>query len=40
MSPAKIPNTIGYNLLGFAVGPLLWNPLSRVGFFLGPDTRA
>jgi MFS family permease len=30
VSPAKIPNTIGYNLLGFAVGPLFWNPLSKV----------
>lgn len=30
VSPGKIPNTIGYNLLGVAVGPLFWNPLSRV----------
>ncbi|GEM06232.1 major facilitator superfamily protein [Rhodotorula toruloides] len=29
VSPGEIPNTIGYNLLGFAVGPLLWNPLSK-----------
>ncbi|BGP04650.1 putative transporter [Rhodotorula toruloides] len=29
VSPGDIPNTIGYNLLGFAVGPLLWNPLSK-----------
>lgn len=28
----KIPNSIGYNLLGFAVGPLFWNPLSKVNF--------
>jgi hypothetical protein len=26
----KIPETIGYNLLGLAVGPLFWNPLSKV----------
>jgi len=25
----KIPQTIGYNLLGLAVGPLFWNPLSK-----------
>lgn len=30
VSPGKIPNTIGYALLGLAVGPLTWNPLSRV----------
>ncbi|CAO1637727.1 unnamed protein product [Jaminaea pallidilutea] len=30
VSPGKIPNTIGYALLGLAVGPLIWNPLSRV----------
>ncbi|WVW83541.1 hypothetical protein I302_105562 [Kwoniella bestiolae CBS 10118] len=29
VSPGKIPNTIGYNLLGVAVGPLFWNPLSK-----------
>ncbi|WWC90310.1 uncharacterized protein L201_005243 [Kwoniella dendrophila CBS 6074] len=29
VSPGKIPNTIGYNLLGIAVGPLFWNPLSK-----------
>ncbi|BGP44660.1 hypothetical protein JCM10450v2_000474 [Rhodotorula kratochvilovae] len=29
VSPGEIPNTIGYNLLGLAVGPLVWNPLSK-----------
>ncbi|WWC61522.1 uncharacterized protein I303_104106 [Kwoniella dejecticola CBS 10117] len=29
VSPGQIPKTIGYNLLGIAVGPLFWNPLSR-----------
>ncbi|WRT64448.1 uncharacterized protein IL334_001380 [Kwoniella shivajii] len=29
VSPSLIPNTIGYNLLGVAVGPLFWNPLSK-----------
>lgn len=30
VSPPTIPTAIGYNLLGIAVGPLIWNPLSRV----------
>ncbi len=29
VSPGLIPKAIGYNLLGFAVGPLFWNPLSK-----------
>ncbi|OWZ59582.1 hypothetical protein C356_00867 [Cryptococcus neoformans c45] len=29
VEPSMIPNTIGYYLLGFAVGPLFWNPLSK-----------
>ncbi|KAE8541563.1 hypothetical protein D1P53_002926 [Cryptococcus gattii VGV] len=29
VAPSMIPNTIGYYLLGFAVGPLFWNPLSK-----------
>ncbi|GAA6049562.1 hypothetical protein JCM3770_000849 [Rhodotorula araucariae] len=29
VSPGDIPHTIGYNLLGLAVGPLFWNPLSK-----------
>ncbi|ORY73633.1 major facilitator superfamily domain-containing protein [Leucosporidium creatinivorum] len=29
VSPGMIPNAIGYNLLGIAVGPLFWNPLSK-----------
>lgn len=34
VSPGAIPNTIGYSLLGFAIGPLIWNPLSRVSTHL------
>ncbi|KLT40406.1 MFS general substrate transporter [Cutaneotrichosporon oleaginosum] len=29
VSPSRIPSTIGYQLLGMAVGPVFWNPLSR-----------
>lgn len=32
VSPGQIPNTIGYQLLGMAVGPVFWNPLSKVSF--------
>lgn len=31
VSPGLIPRSIGYNLLGIAVGPLFWNALSKVG---------
>jgi hypothetical protein len=27
-----IANTVGFMLLGIAVGPLFWNPLSRVSY--------
>lgn len=29
VSPGAIGNALGYNLLGAAIGPLIWNPLSR-----------
>lgn len=29
VSPGALGNAVGYNLLGLAVGPLFWNPLSR-----------
>lgn len=32
---AKVPDTIGYHLLGMAFGPLFWNALSKVGKLRG-----
>jgi MFS family permease len=29
VTPGAIANTIGYNLLGIAIGPLFYNPLSK-----------
>lgn len=32
-SIGDIANSVGFVLLGLAVGPLFWNPLSRVGLY-------
>jgi hypothetical protein len=39
VSPGRIPETIGYNLLGLGCGPLIWNPLSKVGFYRGKGSN-